>query len=89
MSVIGVALLCVLYQVFFFTFARATPGMCYAGLEVRTWDGRKPTMEQRWKRAGGLVLSLLPLGLGAAWAVVDEQQLSWHDRLSQTYIRHL
>ena len=29
-----------------------------------------------------LLLSVLPLGLGLAWALFDVAHLSWHDRLS-------
>jgi len=32
-------------------------------------------------------LSILPLGLGLAWALFDEDRLTWHDRLSGTYPR--
>jgi hypothetical protein len=34
-----------------------------------------------------LPLSVLPLGLGLAWSVFDEDRLTWHDRLSGTYLR--
>jgi hypothetical protein len=34
-----------------------------------------------------LILSLLPVGLGVALALFDDQQLCWHDRLSGTYLR--
>jgi hypothetical protein len=34
-----------------------------------------------------LVLSLLPVGLGVAWSIFDENHLSWHDRLSRTYLK--
>ena len=34
-----------------------------------------------------MVLSLLPIGLGVAWSIFDEEHLSWHDRFSQTYLR--
>jgi uncharacterized RDD family membrane protein YckC len=34
-----------------------------------------------------LILSLLPVGLGVAWAIFDEDHLTWHDRLSGTYLR--
>jgi hypothetical protein len=27
------------------------------------------------------------VGLGVAWSIFDEQRLSWHDRLSGTYLR--
>jgi hypothetical protein len=34
-----------------------------------------------------LPLSVLPLGMGLAWALFDEWSLTWHDRLSGTYLR--
>jgi hypothetical protein len=34
-----------------------------------------------------MALSLLPMGLGMVWAIFDEDNMSWHDRYSQTYLR--
>jgi uncharacterized RDD family membrane protein YckC len=76
-----------LYQVLFFTLGEATPGMRYAHVSLCTFDGQRPTRAQRCSRLGALLLSLLPLGLGVAWALFDEGHLSWHDRLSKTYLR--
>jgi uncharacterized RDD family membrane protein YckC len=86
-SVAGMATLSVLYLVFFFTLGAATPGMMYANLELRTFRGGKPSLAQRMTRMGALIVSLLPLGLGVALALFDDQQLCWHDRLSGTYLR--
>jgi hypothetical protein len=61
--------------------------MKYARLEICTLAGRKPTVAQRCGRMAAMVLSLAPAGLGAVMAIFDEQQLSWHDRLSGTYLR--
>ena len=76
-----------LYLVLFFAFARATPGMLYARLRLCTFEGDAPTRAQRNARLVALLLSALPLGLGLAWAIFDEDHLAWHDRLSQTYLR--
>jgi uncharacterized RDD family membrane protein YckC len=86
-SVAAEALIGVFYLAFFFILARATPGMKYARLEICTLAGRKPTVAQRCGRMAAMVLSLAPAGLGAVMAIFDEQQLSWHDRLSGTYLR--
>jgi uncharacterized RDD family membrane protein YckC len=86
-SVAGIAILSVLYLSFFFAVGGVTPGMKYANLELRTFGGDKPSIRQRWGRMAALIVSLLPLGLGAALALFDEQQLCWHDRLSGTYPR--
>ena len=77
----------ILYQLFFSTFAEATPGMIYAGISLCTFDDQCPDCSRRLSRLGALLLSLIPMGLGAAWAVFDEEHLSWHDRLSKTYQR--
>lgn len=77
----------VLYQAFFLTLAGTTPGMRYADLSLCTFDGQIPTQAQLRGRLGALLLSLLPVGLGAAWVLFDDDHLSWHDRLSRTYPR--
>ena len=76
----------VLYHAFFLMLADATPGMRYAHICLCTFDGRNPSLAQRWGRLGALLLSLATLGLGVAWAIFDEDHLSWHDRLSRTYL---
>lgn len=79
---IGVA-----YHACFMTLARATPGMRYAGIELNTFSGYTTSRRQRCGRLLALLLSVLPLGLGLVWAVFDDGQLTWHDRLSHTYLR--
>lgn len=86
-TAVALPLIGVLYLAFFFTLAKATPGMKYACLEICTFAGQRSNRAQRLRRIPALLLSLAPAGLGAAWAVFDEQQLCWHDRLSGTYIR--
>ncbi len=76
-----------LYEALFFTLARATPGMRYARIGLTTFRGERPTRAERSRRLAALLLSVLPLGLGLIWAVFDENRMSWHDRLSQTYLR--
>ncbi len=73
-----------LYYALFFTLARATPGMRYARIRLRTLDGQIPTRRRRVRRLASLVLSLAPVGLGLAWVLFDDESLSWHDRLSGT-----
>jgi len=79
---IGVA-----YHACFMTLARATPGMKYAGIELNTFSGHTTTRGQRCGRMLALLLSVLPLGLGVLWALFDDGNLTWHDRLSKTYLR--
>lgn len=77
----------VLYQAFFLLTTRFTPGMMYAGIALCTFDDELPTRTQLRDRLGALLLSILPVGLGMAWALFDEDHLTWHDRLSRTYQR--
>jgi uncharacterized RDD family membrane protein YckC len=75
------------YQWLFFRFGESTPGMMYARIALCTLDDDNPTRTAMQKRVGALLLSALPLGLGLLWAVFDEDQLGWHDRISGTYQR--
>lgn len=84
---LGLVITGVLYHALFFALSKATPGMKYAGLAFCTFDEEVPTQKQLRKRLGSMVLSLLPVGLGMMWAVFDEDHLSWHDRMSGTYLR--
>jgi uncharacterized RDD family membrane protein YckC len=86
-TAIGVMAAGVLYMTLSYVLGNGTPGMRYAGLSLCTFDGQSPTREQRCVRLVALVLSVLPAGLGVLWAIFDEDHLSWHDRLSATYLR--
>jgi uncharacterized RDD family membrane protein YckC len=85
----GVALVLVgiLYQAFFLLTTKSTPGMMYAGISLCTFDDEFPTRAELRSRVMAMLASLLPLGLGFAWSIFDEDRLSWHDRLSRTYQR--
>jgi uncharacterized RDD family membrane protein YckC len=62
-----------------------TPGMRFAGLRLVDFDGRSPDREQRGMRQLASVLSLISAGLGLVWALVDEENLTWHDHISKTF----
>ena len=81
------ALLWVLFQYLFLVYGHRTPGMWATGLELCDFDGRPATVNARRWRALAAALSGLSLGLGFAWALVDEDTLGWHDRISGTYLR--
>jgi uncharacterized RDD family membrane protein YckC len=76
-----------LFQYIFLTYRRATPGMGMAQLELCTFEGKATTMFDRQTRAAASALSAFSIGLGYAWALVDEDRLGWHDRISQTHLR--
>jgi uncharacterized RDD family membrane protein YckC len=83
----AVILVSVLYQYLFLRLGWGTPGMRWAGISLCTFDDENPTREQLCGRWKAMLLSLLPMGLGMVWAIFDVDHMSWHDRLSRTYLR--
>jgi uncharacterized RDD family membrane protein YckC len=73
------------YQHLFLLYAGRTLGMSLRGIRLSTFDGRAPDWEQRGRRARFMVVSFAPVTLGFLWALVDEDRLCWHDRISQTF----
>lgn len=74
------------YWIFYIRYLGETTGMTWLGLRVLNFDGQPPTDAQRRARALGTILSTASLGLGFAWSVADEERLSWHDRISKTFV---
>jgi uncharacterized RDD family membrane protein YckC len=75
------------FQYIFLVYRRATPGMNFAGLELCTFEGKATTMFERQCRAAASALSGFSMGLGYFWALVDEDRVGWHDRISRTHVR--
>lgn len=63
-----------------------TPGLLWLGIEVRALDGTYPTAAQAFWRAFGYLVSIGALMLGFVWALVDSDHLTWHDRMSGTFL---
>ena len=70
----------------FTIFGGSTPGMMVAGLQVASFTGDAATQRQYFLRAIGYVLSVGTCFLGFLWVLWDEDGLTWHDRISQTYL---
>lgn len=83
----GLMIVSALYTALFYAIGEGTPGMRYARISLCTFEGKDATREQRLRRFAALLLSVLPVGLGVMWAIFDDNHLSWHDRLSGTYLR--
>ncbi len=81
------AIFWLVFQYIFLVYRRATPGMNFAGLELCTFDGKSTTMFERQCRAAASALSGFSMGLGYFWALVDEDRVGWHDRISRTHVR--
>jgi uncharacterized RDD family membrane protein YckC len=74
------------YQYAFLLFSGRTPGLWLTKLHVSRFDGRPVSRAIRRWRVIASVLSLVSLGLGYAWCFLDEDQLSWHDRITRTHL---
>jgi len=74
------------YFALFTIFGGTTPGMIFRGLQVTSFTGDLPTPRQMLLRSLGYILSAGTLFLGFFWAWWDEDALTWHDRLSCTYL---
>ena len=87
-AVYSVAFAIVYLQYFFlFTvFGGTTPGMMLRGLQVVDFSGETPSPRQLLLRAVGYLLSAGSFFLGFLWAMWDEDELTWHDRISHTYL---
>jgi uncharacterized RDD family membrane protein YckC len=79
-------LLWAVYQHLFLLYAGRTPGMCMRGIRLSTFDGRVPAWKQRSIRARYMFISFASVALGFLWALVDEDTLCWHDRISKTFL---
>ncbi len=60
-------------------------GLQFSGLRLLNFDGQQPSQHQRLLRIGGGVVSVISAGMGLAWTAVDEERLSWHDHISETF----
>ena len=80
------AIVYVQYFALFTIFGGTTPGMMFRGLQVTSFTGDPPTPRQMLLRSAGYVLSAGTFFLGFFWAWWDEDALTWHDRISRTYL---
>jgi len=62
-----------------------TPGMRALRLTLINFDGYPPDPASRWLRYLGACLGYCAGGLGLLWALLDEETLTWHDHISQTF----
>ena len=88
-AAVCVATFAVVYMQYFalFTiFGGTTPGMMMRGLQVVSFSGDLPTPRQMMLRSVGYLFSAGTFFLGFLWAMWDSDELTWHDRLSRTYL---
>jgi len=83
---IAFAIVYLQYFSLFTVFGGTTPGMMLRGLEVVDFSGEQPRPRRLLLRAAGYLLSAGTFFLGFLWAMWDEDELTWHDRISRTYL---
>ncbi len=86
-SIPTILFLALAYQLLFFTFGEATPGMRYARIGLCTLSDENPTRREMRRRIFATILATCPLGIGLLWACLDDEGLGWHDRISRMYQR--
>ncbi len=74
------------YQYAFLVFCGKTPGLRVAGLRLQRFDGGSASRSLRRWRVIASLLSAGSLGLGYLWCFLDEDRLSWHDRITRTHL---
>lgn len=72
------------FHLWFWTHGGQTLGMRAWRIRVVRADGAPLTAGDAARRYLAAALSLLPLGMGFWWALLDPARLAWHDRLSDT-----
>jgi len=74
------------YFAMFTALTSATPGQSMMGIEARNMEGWPPDRRESLLRAFGYLVSLSAFTLGFFWALVDGESLTWHDRISGTFL---
>jgi uncharacterized RDD family membrane protein YckC len=64
---------------------RETMGMSWADLRIINFNGFPPDRKSRALRMVGCWLSFCSGTIGIFWALVDEENLTWHDHMSKTF----
>jgi uncharacterized RDD family membrane protein YckC len=63
-----------------------TFGKMFMGLKVMRADGGEVTPGLAFLRFVGYGLSIIPLGLGLFWSIIDREKCAWHDHLAATRV---
>lgn len=74
------------YQCLLLILSGSTLGLLIARLRVSYFDGSPVGRRMRRWRVLASLISAISLGLGFAWCFLDEDALSWHDRITHTYL---
>ena len=75
-----------IYFIFLVTSGGQTIGKYVMGVRVVRLDGKPMTYVGGALRWFGYLVSLLPLGLGFFWAIVDDRRRTFHDKMAGTCV---
>jgi uncharacterized RDD family membrane protein YckC len=78
-----------LYLIAFWSLSGETPGMRFLDLRLQGPDGPRLGPRRAVKRLIGMVLSVLPFGLGLVPVLFNERRQAWGDRFAETEVRYL
>ena len=87
-ALIAIIFVCAYFGLFT-ALAFSTPGLAWMGIEVRNMEGCPPAPRESLLRAFGYLVSLSAFMMGFFWALVDSEGLTWHDRISGTFLTPL
>jgi uncharacterized RDD family membrane protein YckC len=79
------ALLFLWYKLLACLLGRSSPGTGIAGLSLLQFDGRPASRQRRLLRLASGCISVLPLGIGLLWSIFDEEHLTIHDHMTETF----
>ncbi len=82
----GAVLLFCLYKLIFCLYGRPTFGPQGARLRLVSFNGTEPRRSQVLIRFVAGCVSVLSAGMGLLWCLADQDKLSWHDHISQTFL---
>ena len=76
----------VIYYLFFWALFGFTPGKLLLGLRIVRQNGNKIGLGRAIVRFVGYWISIIPLGLGFIWIILDPKREAWHDKLAGTHV---
>ena len=89
----GLQIICVFLIVLFFIFFwkrnGQTLGMMTWRIRLRTLDNSELSVRALFIRLCAATFSIACLGLGYLWMLIDKNNLTWHDRISNTGLEYV
>jgi uncharacterized RDD family membrane protein YckC len=77
------------YLTGFWSLSGETPGMRFLDLRLQGPGGPRLGFRRAFRRLVGVVLSVIPFGLGFIVSLFDDRRRTWADRMAQTEVLYL